>query len=315
MKVCICCCAKKEEKYIKEWLDWHLSLGIDHIFIADNNDSEYEYQLEKILKNYIDEKKITLYNYKDKINQVQLPSYKQMYNDNKYKYDWLIFIDVDEFINIPETNNNIKLFLLQEKFKNADSISLGWLNYNDNDLIYYEDKPLQERFTKYIPINKNNKTKCKTIIRGNLNNVCPSIHFSPGVKNRYDVKGYTIDETKTIDINFDYTYLNICYIKHFMYKTIEEYIEKILKSNAYLSYTAITRFNIDNFFRYNKKTKEKEDIILKNQDKILKVKFEYTKNVLKKEYDITVNRLNLKYFDKNRLNEILNEITYIYKYL
>ena len=30
MKVVICCIARKENRYLQEWLDYHLGLGFDH---------------------------------------------------------------------------------------------------------------------------------------------------------------------------------------------------------------------------------------------------------------------------------------------
>lgn len=34
----ICAIAKNEESYLIEWLDHHLNLGFNHVYIIDNND-------------------------------------------------------------------------------------------------------------------------------------------------------------------------------------------------------------------------------------------------------------------------------------
>lgn len=45
----ICCVAKDEEPYLKEWIAHHLSLGFQHIYICDNNDEE---GLDSFFKEY-----------------------------------------------------------------------------------------------------------------------------------------------------------------------------------------------------------------------------------------------------------------------
>ncbi len=42
MKVAICTMAKKENLYIKEFVDYYIKLGFSHIFIYDNNDPNDE---------------------------------------------------------------------------------------------------------------------------------------------------------------------------------------------------------------------------------------------------------------------------------
>ena len=37
MNTAICCIAKYENRYLKEWVDYHMELGFDQIFIFDNN--------------------------------------------------------------------------------------------------------------------------------------------------------------------------------------------------------------------------------------------------------------------------------------
>ena len=40
--------AKKENEYIKEYVDYYIKLGVDHIFIYDNND-EYSEKISDII--------------------------------------------------------------------------------------------------------------------------------------------------------------------------------------------------------------------------------------------------------------------------
>ena len=39
--IAIIACLKCEERYVKEWIDWHIKCGVDHVYLCDNNDIDY----------------------------------------------------------------------------------------------------------------------------------------------------------------------------------------------------------------------------------------------------------------------------------
>lgn len=40
MRTAICAIAKNEQWYINDWIEYHLKLGIDHIYLYDNNEAD-----------------------------------------------------------------------------------------------------------------------------------------------------------------------------------------------------------------------------------------------------------------------------------
>lgn len=158
MKVYLITSAKMEELYIEDWINYHLSLGVDKIIINDNNDDEYPYKLKDILKKYIESDKIIIeYYYKyhtlenNRREEELSRIYTWLYNKYKNEFDWALKIDIDEYLEIPETNNNLKKFLSLDKFKNYDSIVLSWTqkgiskNLPEESNLLYFPIPVQER--------------------------------------------------------------------------------------------------------------------------------------------------------------------------
>ena len=94
--------------------------------------------------------------------------YKKKYLD----YDWLIFYEIDEYIYLYDYEN-IKYFLNQSKFDNSQEIYLNLVCHTNNNLLYYEDKPLAQRFPKFVPETKNygKMFEMKSIIRGKIRGV------------------------------------------------------------------------------------------------------------------------------------------------
>ena len=138
MKVYIITSAKFEELYIEDWIDYHLANGVDKVIINDNNPKDYKYQLKDILKKYIDNGTVIVERYydlpdalnnNDQIDPLCQDNniyycYTWLYNKYKNEFNWVAKLDIDEYLEIPETNNDIKKFLLQKKFDNVLSIKI-----------------------------------------------------------------------------------------------------------------------------------------------------------------------------------------------
>ena len=78
----------------------------------------------------------------------------------------LSFFDFDEFLEL-NSHKNIKEYLNDKRFKNCSNIKINWLTFSDNNLLYYENIPVQKRFTKPIYHFYRNKL-IKSTVRGKL---------------------------------------------------------------------------------------------------------------------------------------------------
>ena len=92
---------KNEEPYVKEWLEYHLLMGVDHFYIYDNGESE---ELKKILKPYIDAEFVTYTPYPGKVRQIE--AYNNAIQRFRFECRYMAVIDVDEFI-FPKNSSTI----------------------------------------------------------------------------------------------------------------------------------------------------------------------------------------------------------------
>ena len=96
LKTALVCIAKNEDNYIEEWVNYHIKLGFDMIFIYENN---WRCKLEH--------PQITKIPFDGELKQ--LPVYNHFVQINGNNFDWIGFIDVDEFLdNVIEGNQIIK---------------------------------------------------------------------------------------------------------------------------------------------------------------------------------------------------------------
>ena len=92
VKVCICTIGKKENRYIREFVEYYKKFGVDKIYLYDNNDDNKEH-FEDVIKDYVENKFVKIFNWRG----IKKPHFKAI-NDcylrfNKY-YDWIIFYDI-----------------------------------------------------------------------------------------------------------------------------------------------------------------------------------------------------------------------------
>ena len=263
LKICLCVIAKNENKYIREFVEFYKSMKVDKIFLYDNNDENGE-RFDEVISDYISSGYVEVANFRG-FYRAQHQSYQDCYRNHNTSYDWFIFYDVDEFIYLKDFKD-IKSFVNHSRFKNCERIQLNWVFYTDNNLLYYDNRPVLERFTEKEPNARRNKRggsqEIKTMIRGNNSNVkITCIHVID--KNIQSCDGFG-NKKKVVDLrtlNSDYEYY---YLRHYYSKSTEEFIEKINRTDAVHDNTQRVQMNkIKRYFTYSTVTKEKLDLIEK----------------------------------------------------
>ena len=262
LKVLLCTIGKEENKYIKEFINHYRNLKIKKIILYDNNDINGE-KFNKILNNEIANKFVKIINYRG-FKFPQRKAIDDCYKKNNQYYDWIAFYDIDEFLYI-NNYTNINEFLSLPRFKKCQSIIINWKYYGDNDKLYYEPKPVTQRFTKPFYFNerrKNNKymySAAKSLVRGGLN--IKWKHFPHYLKNIINCR-----PNGNISINyFSPPQYSIAYISHYLTKSTEEFAERLNRGDVILNvnYFYIKYRIYKYYFFFNSMTKEKIDLLKK----------------------------------------------------
>lgn len=97
----ICAIFKDEAPFLKEWIEYHLMLGFEHIYMYNNKSSD---RYNDILNPYIVENKVTLIDWP--YDQSQILAYQNYYEVYRNEAQWVSFLDIDEFF-CPKYKNSI----------------------------------------------------------------------------------------------------------------------------------------------------------------------------------------------------------------
>lgn len=217
MKTAICTCIKDEHSYLVEWIEYHLNLGFDHIYLFEDFGSKSH----KLITDKYDS--VTLLPMKivmgeeDHIEGRQLKSVRYSLRTLKGKYDWVAFIDADEFIRV---ECDLKNFL--SRYENSDGIYLSWRMFGACGRIKKPTCGVQEAYT--VP--ELNVDFSQFLGAQWLHKSIVNMNRSPFMRNIHTVEnGINMNGGKTGKIGIYHT----AWIDHYFTKSWEEWCDRIFR--------------------------------------------------------------------------------------
>lgn len=133
--------AKNEAPYMAEWIEFHKLVGVDQIYLYDNDSDD---NLMEVLKPYIENGDVTYIPFPGSAKQI--PAYEDAVKRFKDETKWMAIVDLDEFI-VPLEKDSIPEFL--KDFEDQAGVVAYWLMYGDNGHKTYEPGLVIERFTAH----------------------------------------------------------------------------------------------------------------------------------------------------------------------
>ena len=248
--------AKHENLYVREYVEHYLNLGIEKFYFGDDNEENIE-NLSDVLDDYI-KKGIVDVEYIFDRNMTQYDFFEYAYRSVKLRCKWYFLFDVDEFFEFTDKNMSIKEYLEMPVFNKCDVIRIHFLLYDDNNLIYYDNRPLKERFNHSVPNNKLNIYH-KSILRGKNYNGTLFSGFQH-VHQPNDNITTQCDALGNIEKRMGRAKYKYCFLRHYSYKTSEEFAVKLLRGRHQSEKYKMDML-MDYFFKLNNLTEEKLNLI------------------------------------------------------
>jgi hypothetical protein len=226
MKIALCLLIKDENDYLDEWISYHKNIGIDNFIIYDNDSATP-------IKSDLDYVKVVRWSMNN--TSTQIAAYFDCAKNNQ-DFDYIGFIDTDEFyvsktMNIKEDFNNLK-----EKFGDFVGLGLYWRFYGKQQP-YYETRM---KIDDYVEYHSNGHIKSfikpKNIL--NFNNPHHAL-----------IQGNYIDElgNPILSAIGNHTSQNI-WIKHIWTRSASEFELKIKRGSGD---KCNRNYNMNHFYDYN----------------------------------------------------------------
>lgn len=246
--VSICAIFKNEKPYLKEWIEFHRIIGIDHFYMYDNNSED---EGSKILEPYIASGLVTLTFWEK--NQAQMEAYQDACKIAYDETEWLGFIDIDEFV-IPDTETNIYDVLLN--FKKRPSVLLYWHLFGTSGLLErdYNRLVLEDFTVAYPKTYRVGKCFWNTSFRIDFKSKKNSImhhHLWCYSDNMTDIPPVNIyDEIAFYQHHIIKKEKPLAHINHYFTKSLQEYSSKMTRGDVYFTKNP---HDLDYFFMHEQK--------------------------------------------------------------
>jgi hypothetical protein len=120
---------KNEKPYLKEWIEFHRLVGVEHFYLYNNASTD---QPEKVLAPYIEMGIVELVDWSHDFkthaewSEVQYGAYNDILKRAKNVAKWVAFIDIDEFL-FPSKKNNLQAVL--KEFEPFGGVAVNWQYY------------------------------------------------------------------------------------------------------------------------------------------------------------------------------------------
>jgi hypothetical protein len=133
-EVAICSIFRNEAPYLREWIEFHRLVGVEHFYLYNNCSND---NFEEVLAPYVQEGIVELidWSFEPKTRQDWLKIQRKAYHDGAGralgKTKWLAIIDSDEFI-FPVKDKTIQRFL--QDFEKEASVGINWQNFGTSHI-------------------------------------------------------------------------------------------------------------------------------------------------------------------------------------
>lgn len=222
--------AKDEDLYLQEWIDYHLKLNFDDIFIYQNNWK---------FKNPVIDKRVHFLEWDVQstrpgpgLSVWEWNRHSQCYNafarDYCGQYEWALFTDVDCFLTLKQ-HIDVKDFVSQFDHVNQSQVLLNFAWFGDNGIGTFNERhsSVVERFTKRWGF-PHNFSYYQTVPLCKLHdNLKHSLHFVEGEWVDIDGATGTGVSHPNRTVSFDKAQVN-----HYYTKTLPEWQLKMKKTRA-----------------------------------------------------------------------------------
>lgn len=153
-RLAICAIFKNEAPYLLEWIHYHRMVGFDHFVLYDNDSTDDG--VARIAAS-VHAPHVEVIRWPPRPGQ--LVAYRDFIANHASRFDWVAFIDIDEFI-VPLETASVRDLLV--RYGGFSAVLMNWLVFGSSGHDRRPDGPVLENYTQRLPerwkVNRHVKT-------------------------------------------------------------------------------------------------------------------------------------------------------------
>ena len=143
----VCAIFRDEARYLREWIEFHRLVGAEKFYLYQNRSVD---NWHEVLEPYMAEGIVDVIDWPYRMDgcyaaTAQVAAYKHCCDRLRGSYQWIAFIDVDEFLFSPLFNTVTEA--LDTLPPTWGAVAVSWVLFGSSGRLLWEDAPVIERFT------------------------------------------------------------------------------------------------------------------------------------------------------------------------
>lgn len=174
----VCAIFRDEARFLKEWIEFHRLLGVEHFYLFNNLSSD---DYKTVLAPYIRKNIVELYEWNHEAteinswNFIQTSAYQMIIEKSAKETEWLAILDTDEFL-YPVKDKDLRQFL--NKFQKYSAICVNWQMFGTSGVDFVPSNELLiDLLTLKAPQNHYENFHVKSIVKPSHVSSCLNPHF------------------------------------------------------------------------------------------------------------------------------------------
>lgn len=191
MKLAICTIQRDRAPWLAEWFAFHSHFGVNHFyFFAHKCKDDTDHKILELQRKY----DIRAFKVADETERPQLAAYKWAYENFNHEFDWIAFIDGDEFL-FPANLGNLKNTLEEFNYLNLSALGVYWRCFGSSGHINEPAGLMIENYLHRAPDEFESNKHIKSLVRGRQGryfDIISNAHLFATINGTYDEKLRTI---------------------------------------------------------------------------------------------------------------------------
>ena len=174
----ICAIFQNEERFLKEWIEFHRLVGVRHFYLFNNLSTDHYLS---VLQPFIDKGIVELIDWPfaaDQMqdwNTIQCRAYQEGIERAKGNCYWLALIDTDEFL-VPVSKKRMNEIL--SDYNSYARVCLNWQMYGTSHVSKVMDNQLLiEKLLMKAPVDYGENIHVKSIVKPHRVSSCDNPHY------------------------------------------------------------------------------------------------------------------------------------------
>lgn len=221
MKIAACLFVRNEECNILEWMAYHLAIGFDTLLIYDNLSTDDTANVVERAGNNADIRRKV---WRETGQYAQILAYNNCLLTYGREFDWICFIDSDEFV-VPEEHGDAKAML--ETVGDCRAVAMNMAFFGSSGHDEAPEGLIIENFTRRSPNAFDPNCLTKSFVRPGAS-LCLTPHYFPGIGSYKQPDGSPVAwGARTPGRTRDDATFSVCRVNHYFTRSRAHWRAKI----------------------------------------------------------------------------------------